>query len=229
MRKAERVRPLRTCMSTDHPLDEESIVDPLVHRKRDLTDVQIERFERSLSEIFSALGMDLDTPATRATPKRFLRAMIDSTEGYEGDPKLLTAFGTECRGGSDCQLSQIIEGPISFFSLCEHHALPFYGRVYIGYIAHDEILGLSKLTRLARVYAKRFTVQERLGPQIADALVDLVHPHGIAVYTDAHHICTQMRGVRETLPRTRTTCWRGFYETNSSLRSEFLSVCGPEE
>jgi hypothetical protein len=84
-----------------------------------------ERFDGVLAEIFSAFGMDLDTPATKDTPRRFLKALFDSTMGYEGDPKLLTAFPTECRGGSDCRISQIIEGPISFFSLCEHHSLPF--------------------------------------------------------------------------------------------------------
>lgn len=216
-------------MTNAHAAEEEEAIDPALQRERHLTPEQVEAYERSLGEIFTALGLDLNSPATRTTPHRFLRAMIDSTEGYEGDPKLLTVFGTECRGGSDCQLSQVVEGPISFFSLCEHHALPFYGRVYIGYIAHEKIIGLSKLTRLARVYAKRFTVQERLGQEIADALVSLVDPHGVAVYTDAHHICTQMRGVRETLPMTRTTCWRGFYESNPSLRAEFLAVCGPEE
>jgi GTP cyclohydrolase I len=122
-------------------------------------------FEGYVAEIFSAFGMDPDTPATRETPRRFLRAMFDSTDGYEGDPKLITVFDTECRGGPDCRLSQVIEGPIQFFSLCEHHALPFYGRAYVGYIAHEQIIGLSKLTRLVRLFAKRFTVQERIGQQ----------------------------------------------------------------
>ncbi|MCI4358297.1 MAG: GTP cyclohydrolase I [Thermoplasmata archaeon] len=201
----------------------------LVQHTRPVTEEQLRTFERYLGEMFAAMGLDLDRPATRTTPRRFLRAMFDSTEGYEGDPKLLTAFDTECHGGSDCQLSQVIEGPITFFSLCEHHALPFYGRVYIGYIGHEKILGLSKLTRLARLYAKRFTVQERLGQQVADTLVELVQPHGVGVYVEAHHICTQMRGVRETLPLTRTTCWRGRYESDAALRSEFLAMCGRQE
>jgi len=115
---------------------------------------------------------------------------------------------------------------ISLFSLCEHHALPFYGRAYIGYIAHEQIIGLSKLTRLVRLFAKRFTVQERIGQQIADTLVALLHPHGVAVYLDAHHLCTRMRGVRETAPLTRTTFWRGNYESDPSLRTEFYVACG---
>src|SRR5207247_11309656 len=87
----------------------------------------------------------LNTPATEETPQRLVRAMVDATEGYDGDPKLLKVFETECRGGSDCRLSQVIEGPIPFFALCEHHALPFYGLAYIGYIAHEHIIGISKL------------------------------------------------------------------------------------
>jgi GTP cyclohydrolase I len=152
--------------------------------------------------------------------------MFDSTNGYEGDPKLITVFDTECRGGPDCRLSQVVEGPIQFFSLCEHHALPFYGRAYVGYIAHEHIIGLSKLTRLVRLFAKRFTVQERIGQQIADSLDAMLHPHGVAVYLDAHHLCTQMRGVRETAPLTRTTFWRGNYESDPSLRTEFYVACG---
>src|SRR4029078_5049208 len=96
------------------------------------------------------------------TPQRFLRAMFDSTAGYDGDPKLRTAFPSERPAGVVGASSQIVEGPIAFFSLCEHHALPFHGAAHVAYIAGDEILGISKLTRLVRLYARRFTVQERL-------------------------------------------------------------------
>lgn len=179
-----------------------------------------------MAEIFKAFGMDLNTQATADTPRRFVRALFDSTDGYEGDPKLLTAFQTECRGGADCQLSQVVEGPIPFFSLCEHHAFPFYGQAYIGYIAHEQIIGISKLTRLVRLFAKRFTVQERMGQQMAGTLQGMLQPHGVAVYLEAHHLCTQMRGVRETSPKTRTTFWRGEYERNAALRDEFFVACG---
>src|SRR5207248_4370465 len=175
---------------------------------------------------WTAFGLDLDSRATRDTPRRFLRAMFDATEGYEGDPKVLKVFETECRGGPDCRLSQVIEGPIDFFSLCEHHALPFHGHAYIGYIAHEEILGISKLTRLVRVFARRFTVQERVGQQIADELVRVLRPHGVAVHLNAMHLCTQMRGVREGHSRTWTSFWRGNYENDPQLRTEFLQAVG---
>src|SRR5512138_250231 len=194
--------------------------------QRQISEAQLHKFEGYITEILSAMGMDVNTPATVDTPRRFVRALYDSTEGYDGDPKLLTVFHTECRGGPDCRLSQVVEGPIHFFALCEHHALPFHGHAYVGYIAHEHIIGISKLTRLVRLFTKRFTVQERIGQQIADTLEAMLQPHGVAVYLEAHHLCTQMRGVRETAPLTRTTVWRGHYAEDPSLRSEFFTACG---
>jgi GTP cyclohydrolase I len=199
---------------------------PAMQQRRHVSDEQWRTFEGYVSEIFTTFGLDLNTPATTETPRRFLRAMFDATAGYEGDPKLLTVFETECRGGPDCRLSQVIEGPIRFFALCEHHALPFYGHAYVGYIAHEHIIGISKLTRLVRVFTQRFAVQERIGQQIADSLDAMLEPHGVAVYLEAHHLCTQMRGVREVSPLTRTTFWRGEYDQNAALRAEFLAICG---
>jgi GTP cyclohydrolase IA len=213
-------------MSIDLDLNDRDVLVAMELRRRDVSDEQLQRFESYMAEIFTAFGLDLDTPATRETPRRFIRALYDATAGYDGDPKLLTVFDTECRGGPDCRLSQVIEGPIQFFALCEHHALPFYGHAYVGYIAHEHIIGISKLTRLVRLFAQRFAVQERLGRQIADGLETMLEPHGVAVYLEAHHLCTEMRGVREVSPLTRTTFWRGEYDHNPALRSEFLSICG---
>src|SRR5206468_13062708 len=98
----------------------------------------------------------------------------------------------------------------------------FHGAAHISYLADGEILGISKLTRLVRLYARRFTVQERLGEQIADALVELVQPQGVAVRIEAAHLCTQMLGVEEEGSRTVTTFWRGLYEEDADLRREFL-------
>ena len=182
------------------------------------------RFQGYMAEIFEALGMNLDTPGTHRTPERFLRALFDSTSGYEGDANLVTAFPTECRGGSDCSLSQVIEGPIRFYALCEHHALPFFGIAHVAYVPHELIIGISKLTRLVRLFARRFTVQERMGVEITDTLVRLLEPHGVAVHLAATHLCTQMRGVRESESTTRTTFWRGNYESNPGLREEFLNI-----
>ncbi len=193
-------------------------------RPRAVSGAQWQKFEDSVEEMFEAFGMDLGTPGTERTPKRFVRALFEATSGYEGDPKLLTAFPTECRGGPDCSISQVIEGPIPFFALCEHHAFPFYGEAHVGYVAHEQIIGISKLTRLVRVYARRFTVQERIGQQVADHLNEMLQPHGVAVHLQAAHLCTQMRGVREERSRTSTSFWRGNYERDPEMRREFLAV-----
>jgi GTP cyclohydrolase I len=184
------------------------------------------RFEINMAEILTAFGADLEKAGTKDTPRRFVRALFDSTEGYDGDPKLVTVFPTECYGGASCELSQVVEGPIPFTSVCEHHALPFVGRAFVGYIAHERIIGISKLTRLVRIATRRFGVQERMTHQIAETLAELTEPHGVAVYMEAHHLCTQMRGVREVHPMTRTTAFRGAYETNPALRSEFYDLSG---
>jgi GTP cyclohydrolase I len=194
--------------------------------KRQISPGQIRKFETYAAEIFTALGLNLNTDATRETPHRFIDALMDATDGYDGDPKLIKVFETECRGGPDCRLSQIIEGPILFFSLCEHHGLPFYGFIYIAYISHEHIIGISKLTRLVHLFTRRFAVQERIGQQIADTLNLLLKPHGVAVYIEARHLCVEMRGVKEMAPVTRTTFWRGNYDTDPALRAEFLSACG---
>jgi GTP cyclohydrolase IA len=193
-------------------------------RPRTISEEEWARFESSVAEMFAAFGMELDTPGTRETPRRFVRALFEATSGYEGDPKLLTAFPTECRGGPDCAISQVIEGPIPFYALCEHHALPFYGVAHIGYVAHEQIIGISKLTRLVRLYARRFTVQERIGQMVADHLNEVLQPHGVAVHLQAAHLCTQMRGVREERSRTSTSFWRGNYERDPEMRREFLAV-----
>jgi GTP cyclohydrolase IA len=194
---------------------------------RQISEEQRQKFETYAAEIFAALSLDLNTLATQDTPRRFIRALFDVTAGYDGDPKLLKTFGPECRGPG-CRVDQVIEGPIRFFSLCEHHALPFYGHAYVGYIADSRIIGISKLTRLVRLYAQRFSVQERIGRQIADTLVEMLQPHGVAVYLEAQHLCTEMRGVREVSPMTRTSFWRGEYEGNPALRDEFSVACGLE-
>lgn len=193
---------------------------------RELSPAEWARLEGHAAEIFEALGLDLDTPGTRDTPRRFLRALWDATVGYDGDPKLRTLFPSERPAGVDGRHAQIVEGPISFFALCEHHALPFHGRAHVGYVAGDEILGISKLTRLVRLYARRFTVQERVAEEVADGLRALTGARGVAVRLEAAHLCTQMRGVQEEGSLTVTTVWRGLYDEDESLRREFLTLTG---
>ena len=191
---------------------------------RDWTRAERDRLEQHAAEILSALGLDLDTPGTRDTPQRFLQALYDATAGYNGDPKLRTLFPSERPRDVEGAHAQIIEGPIGFHALCEHHALPFHGHAHVGYVAGDEILGISKLTRLVRLYARRFTVQERLAEEIAGGLNELTGARGVAVKLEAAHLCTAMRGVEEDSSVTVTTVWRGLYDEDESLRGEFLTL-----
>lgn len=213
-------------MTNGQSYDDLSMDELLQLNQRSISKEDIKKFEGYMAEIFTAFGMDIQTPSTVDTPRRFIEALYESTNGYDGDPKLIKAFPKECRGEPDCRLSQVIEGPIHFHSLCEHHVFPFYGEAYVGYVADERILGISKLTRLVRLYTKRFAVQERIGYQIADTLEALMVPHGVAVYIRAKHMCVEMRGVREISPATRTTVFRGVYADDPALRNEFLNICG---
>jgi GTP cyclohydrolase I len=194
--------------------------------RRPLDAAERARYEAVLGELLGRLGLNVDTAGTIETPRRMLAALVEATDGYDGDPKLITAFPTECHGGSSCEIAQIVEGPIPFHALCEHHALPFVGRAWLGYVAHEQILGISKLTRLVRVVTRRFGVQERMTHQLADELSALTGAHGVAVYLEAEHLCMSMRGVREDASLTRTTAYRGVYEGDSALRSEFREIGG---
>ena len=210
--------------SPDRPAHQLDLLLDVHHRR--VSAEQMRTFEGYVAQILTAFGLDLKSEGAHDTPTRFLRALYDATGGYEGDAKLRTVFQSECREPAGCELSQVVEGPIALYALCEHHALPFYGRAFVGYLSSERIIGISKLTRLVRLFARRFTVQERIGEQVADTLQAMLEPHGVAVYLEAHHLCTQMRGVQETDSLTRTTSWRGAYASDSALRAEFLALCG---
>jgi GTP cyclohydrolase I len=191
---------------------------------RTITDEQWARYQGYMAEIFAGMGMTSGAPGTRDTPRRFLEAMYDATSGYEGDSKIPVSFPNERHDAEGSRSGQIVQGPIPFHALCEHHALPFHGHAYVGYIARTHIIGISKLVRLVRLFARRFTVQERIAHEIAGALQYIVEPHGVAVHLDAVHLCTQMRGVRDSGSRTLTNCWLGAYEMDSEIRREFAEM-----
>ena len=116
---------------TEISVDDFSIDELMQLNKRQISPEDLQKYQGYMAEIFTALGMDINTPSTHETPRRFLEALLESTNGYEGDPKLIKAFPKECRGEPDCRLSQVIEGPIHFHALCEHHVFPFYGEAYV--------------------------------------------------------------------------------------------------
>ncbi len=197
-------------------------------RVRDpLSEEERKRFERYAAEIFGRLGMDLDSASCRRTPERWVDALFEMTEGYEGDPNIEVVFERECVNcEKDKPTVQIVEGPILFASLCEHHVLPFVGEAYVGCLRHEKIIGVSKFTRIVRKYATRFTVQERIAQEVADELDRIIKPHGVIVHLRAHHCCIQCRGVREMGSVTRTLERRGCYLTDPALVADFFRLAG---
>jgi len=140
--------------------------------------------------ILHEIGEDTTREGLRDTPRRVADMYAELTEGYSMNPKeILSKEWNEVTG-------MVVAKDIDFFSLCEHHLLPFYGKVHIGYIPSKAVVGLSKLVRLVDCFSKRLQLQERMTKQIADALNDNLHPHGVVVVVQARHLCMQMRGVK---------------------------------
>jgi GTP cyclohydrolase I len=191
-----------------------------------LTAEERARFEGHVAEIFSRLGMELNSPGTRETPRRHVQALWDLTLGYEGDSKVGTVFPRECRQCPEGEFEQTVEGPISFTSLCEHHGLPFHGNAWVGYLRNEQIIGISKLTRIVRVYTRRFSLQERIAQEVVNSLITLTDPFGAAVYLEAKHSCTRARGVYDVNAKTRTFLARGAYSEHPRLINEFMVVAG---
>jgi len=223
--KSEAVAPVRASAAVAGPARAASAPAPSGPRAP-LTAEERGRFEGHVAEIFSRLGMEMGLPGTKDTPRRHLQALWDLTLGYDGDPKVGTVFPRECRECLEGEFEQTVEGPISFTSLCEHHGLPFDGHAWVGYLRNSKIIGISKLTRIVRVYTRRFSVQERIAQEIVNALINLTDPFGAAVYLEAKHSCTRARGVYEVNAKTRTFLARGAYSQHSRLIDEFMVVAG---
>lgn len=166
--------------------------------------------------------MPRETPGTTRTAARFLAALHDSTEGYEADAG---ALSSEIRDHPlENGHSQIVAGPVTFHSLCERHALPFFGHAAVGYLGSRRRLAPSGLTKLVRVLGCRFTDQERVVRQAADTLELLLRPGGVAISLHCVHLCGQLRGTVEIATATPTTVWRGAYLADPRLQSEFLAM-----
>jgi len=189
-----------------------------------LTQEERIKFEQHAAEMFSRMGLDLESPGGRDTPRRWVAALWDMTEGYDGDSKLSTLFPVECPAGPDEEKTHVVEGPIRFTCLCEHHVLPIRGSAWVGYLAAEQLIGISKLTRMVRLYSKRFTSQERLCHDIANELMKDVAPRGVGIFIEAEHFCMQARGVREFSSHTGTLVMRGEYNVNPLLNQEFRTM-----
>jgi GTP cyclohydrolase IA len=166
------------------------------------------------------LGEDPEREGLMKTPERVARALRFFTKGYEEDPKAVIngALFTE-----DYQ-EMIVVKDVDFFSMCEHHILPFFGKAHVAYIPKHKIVGISKLARLVEVYARRLQVQERMTTQIATMLMDELDPQGVGVVLQAEHLCMRMRGIEKQNSIVVTSTMLGVFRSHQETRQEFMSL-----
>jgi len=171
-------------------------------------------------ELIGRFGEDPTRDGLLRTPERVQKAMEFLTKGYQQDA------GEILRGAMfDVDYDEmVIVKDVEVFSLCEHHMLPFFGRVHVAYIPNGKVIGLSKIPRLVDVYARRLQVQERLTRDIADAIQDAIQPQGVGVVIEARHLCMMMRGVEKQHSSTVTSAMLGAFRSNHQTRHEFLSL-----
>ncbi|MDE6006388.1 MAG: GTP cyclohydrolase I FolE [Muribaculaceae bacterium] len=168
--------------------------------------------------ILELIGEDPDREGLVKTPVRAAKALLDITEGYSQNPIEIAGQAVFEHEGSKL----VIVRDIEFYSMCEHHILPFFGRVSIGYVPDGKIIGLSKLARIVETFARRLQVQERLTGQICDLLPKVMPVKGVIVACTAEHLCMKMRGVEKQDSKTTTYDYNGVFENDASLRNEFL-------
>jgi GTP cyclohydrolase I len=166
------------------------------------------------------VGEDPDRQGLRRTPLRMARALDYLTRGYREDPAQVVGEALFEVANQE----MVIVRNIELYSLCEHHMLPFFGKAHVGYIPDGKVVGLSKIARLVEVFSRRLQVQERLTQQIADSIMELIRPLGVAVVVEAHHMCMMMRGVEKQSSTTLTSAMLGTFRTNPSTRAEFLNL-----
>jgi GTP cyclohydrolase I len=177
-------------------------------------------FEALIEQMLIRLGEDPAREGLQRTPFRVAKSMDFLTNGYQ------LSLEEVINGALFASASEemvIVKG-IEFYSLCEHHLLPFFGKIHIAYIPNGKIIGLSKLARVVDIFARRLQVQEQLTNQIADALVEVLNPGGVAVMSEASHLCMMMRGVQKQNSTTITSAMRGLFKDDRNLRKEFISL-----
>jgi GTP cyclohydrolase IA len=174
--------------------------------------------EQATRVLLAAVGEDPNREGLARTPQRVARMYAELLAGYRTDPQNVVNGAI-----FDVQYDEmVIVRDIEFYSLCEHHMLPFMGRAHVAYIPNGKVLGLSKIPRIVDMYARRLQVQERMTRQIADFLRDLLKPQGVAVVVEAMHLCSMMRGVKKHDARMTTSAMHGAFRANLATRQEFL-------
>lgn len=180
--------------------------------------IDLSAIEEATTRLLHAIGEDPQREGLRRTPQRVARMYAELTAGYRVDPVALVNNALfEVKYDE-----MVIVRDIEFYSLCEHHLLPFVGRAHVAYLPNGKVIGLSKIPRIVDMFARRLQVQERLTRQIADFLRDLLQPQGVGVVVEALHLCTVMRGVRKHNARMTTSAMHGAFRANLATRQEFL-------
>jgi GTP cyclohydrolase IA len=174
---------------------------------------------RLVRELLQALGEDPAREGLQRTPERSERSWAELLSGQHQEVREVIGQGVF---HEDCS-EMVLVKDIEFYSLCEHHLLPFYGRVHVGYIPDGRIIGLSKIPRIVDVFSRRLQVQERMTIQIAEAIQDALQPKGVGVVADAVHLCMMMRGVQKQNSSAMTSCLRGTFQSDAKTRNEFLA------
>jgi len=180
----------------------------------------LEELETLARQMLATLGEDPEREGLVDTPKRVAESLVYLTEGYGADPRQVVGSALYEHEGDDL----VTVRDIPFYSLCEHHLLPFFGRCHVGYLPAGKVIGLSKLPRLVDVFAHRLQLQERLTRQIAEAIDRVLLPRGVAVVMEARHLCVEMRGVEKADSDTVTSCLLGGFREDAALRAEFMDL-----
>ncbi|GHV06598.1 GTP cyclohydrolase 1 [Campylobacterota bacterium] len=179
-----------------------------------------EKIESAVRTILSQIGEDPNREGLAKTPHRVAKAFEALTVGYAQDPALV--LGDALFESASDQM--VLVRGIEFYSLCEHHLLPFFGHAAVAYIPNGKVVGLSKIGRMIDIFARRLQIQERLTEEIADAIMQTVEPKGVAVLVSARHLCMEMRGVQKYNATTTTSALRGRFLTDIRTREEFMSI-----
>ncbi len=196
----------------------ETAVD--LRRVDDFDEVGETSLEPLVAQLLTGLGEDVEREGMLKTPQRVERSLRFLTSGYSQDPRAVINGALFEAESSE----MVVLTGIEFYSLCEHHMLPFFGTAAIGYVPGSKILGLSKFARVIDVFARRMQVQERMTAQIADALAEVLEPQGVAVVTRASHLCMMMRGVEKQGSVTVTSAMRGIFRDDARTRQEFMQA-----
>jgi GTP cyclohydrolase I len=173
-----------------------------------------------MREVLRMLGEDPSREGLRHTPERWEKAMRFLTRGYDESLEHIVngaLFTVKCD-------EMVIVKDIEFFSMCEHHLLPFFGKIHVAYLPQDKVIGLSKIPRIVNMYARRMQLQERLTQQVAEAVQTAISPRGVAVMSEARHFCMMMRGVEKQHSGTITSTMLGSFRSSKATRDEFLAL-----